>query len=60
MNKDRFQNVQYLGDAVYAGHDGYQVWIWTSDGENESMAIALERNTLGALASYAQRLGLMP
>lgn len=60
MNKDRFSDVTYLGDGVYAGHDGYQVWIWTSNGIEESAAIALERGTLHTLLSYAQRIGVLP
>ena len=46
----------YLGDAVYAGQDGYHIWIWTSDGISKSKAIALEPQVLDALAAYRSRL----
>ena len=25
-------NQTYLGDGVYAEFDGYQIWVWTSNG----------------------------
>lgn len=29
----------YLGDAVYASFDGYQIWLRTSDGSNNLIAL---------------------
>ena len=49
------QKPTYLGDGVYACFDGYQVWIWTSDGISESERIALEPETLRSLNNYARR-----
>ena len=46
----------YLGDAVYAGQDGYHIWLWTSDGVNETNHIALDPEVLDALAAYRERL----
>lgn len=46
----------YLGDAVYAGHDGYHIWLWTSDGETESNHVALEPAVLDALKVYRENL----
>jgi hypothetical protein len=40
----------YLGDAVFASFDGYQVWLRTSDGNNNQ--IALEPPVLAALFAY--------
>jgi len=42
----------YLGDGVYATFDGYQVWVWTSNGIRESERIALEPEVLDALNRY--------
>lgn len=45
----------YLGDGVFAGFDGFQVWIWASDGIRESEKIALDDSTLAALNAYYER-----
>ena len=29
----------YLGDAVYASFDGYQIWLRTDDGNNQRIAL---------------------
>ena len=47
----------YLGDGVYADFDGYQVWIWTSNGIRESERIALEPSVIRNLLDYAKRVG---
>ena len=31
--KDREGKKQYLGDGVYAVHDGYGIWLTAEDGE---------------------------
>ena len=49
----------YLGDAVYASHDGYQVWLSLNSHDAEPL-IALEPNVLKALIQYAQRVGVLP
>jgi hypothetical protein len=42
---------RYLGDGVYASHDGYQVWLTTRvDGQQHT--IALEPAVLRALADF--------
>lgn len=46
---------QYLGDAVYAQHDGYHIWLTTEGGEQDQ-CIALEPAVLSALDSYRERL----
>lgn len=40
----------YLGDAVYASFDGYQVWLRTGDGNNNR--IALEQEVMQNLMRY--------
>lgn len=39
---------QYLGDGVYAHHDGYQIWLSTLEG----FAIALEPLVMQSLDTY--------
>lgn len=50
-------NLQYLGDSVYASHDGYQVWLSVGDHRNAPV-IALEPAVLLALAVYAKQQGI--
>jgi len=44
----------YLGDAVYASFDGWQIWLRTGDGGNQR--IALEPAVFAALVEYRKRL----
>lgn len=44
----------YLGDAVYASFDGFNIWLRTGDGENQR--IALEPSVFAALVDYAINL----
>lgn len=46
------QDLAYLGDGVYAGHDGYQVWLTVGSHMNAEL-IALEPDVLKALVTYA-------
>lgn len=46
---------RYLGDGVYAGFDGYQIWLWAErDGQEHS--IALEAEVMASLAHYVADL----
>ena len=45
----------YLGDAVYASHDGTQIWLRTGDGNDQR--IALDPYVYRALVKYAESLG---
>ena len=44
----------YLGDAVYASHDSYQIWLRVND-----QHIALDQSTFRALVEYAKRIGVV-
>jgi len=44
----------YLGDAVYASFDGWQIRLRTGDGNNQ--VIYLEPNTYHALQEYVRSL----
>jgi hypothetical protein len=47
---------RYLGDGVYAGFDGYQIWVW-AERDGREHAIALDAQTMAALKKYAADLG---
>lgn len=49
---------RYLGDGVYAGFDGYQIWVWAVRDDIEH-AVALEAETLASLAKYTADLKRM-
>lgn len=42
----------YLGDGVYAAHDGSNIWIWTNNGVEKGKPIGLESEVLDALTAY--------
>jgi len=44
----------YLGDAVFASFDGYQIWLRTGDGNNNR--IALEPGVYAALVRYRDEI----
>lgn len=48
------ENETYLGDAVYASFDGYQIWLRTGDGGNQR--IALEPSVFAALKRYHESI----
>jgi hypothetical protein len=47
--------MRYVGDGVYAGFDGYQIWIWT-DRDGFEHSIALDAPTMASLAKYVADL----
>lgn len=52
MNK---QDMDYMGDGVYVGHDGYQLWLTTDSHENIEL-LAIEPNVLKNLNNYFNRI----
>jgi hypothetical protein len=44
---------EYLGDAVYASNDGWQIWLHLND-HNSPAIVALEPKVLEALIRYAE------
>ncbi len=44
----------YLGDGVYASHDGYQIWLAANHPES-AQRVALEPSVFLALCRYAER-----
>lgn len=57
MNLSDLRDQVYLGDGVYAGHDGYHVvlWLYGESAFSES-AIALEPTVLEGLVRYHGRV----
>ena len=49
----------YLGDGVYASHDGFQVWLHLGDHTSRPI-VALEPEVLKALCHYAELHDLIP
>lgn len=47
-------NAQYIGDGVYASHDGYQIWLAANDHNNK--VIAIEPAVFVALVRYAEQV----
>ena len=45
----------YLGDAVYASFDGYQVWLHLNDHRSPGL-IALEPSVYRSLVEYGKRI----
>jgi hypothetical protein len=49
-------NDHFLGDGVYASYDGYQIWLYTSDGTRVTNRVALDQTVFQELLEYEQRL----
>lgn len=47
------QDLDYMGDGVYIGHDGYQLWLTTGSHENPEL-IALDPGVLNNIIRYAK------
>lgn len=50
-------NKQYLGDAVYADFDGYQVVLTVSDGVYATDRIYLDPEVMKTLIEYYEKYG---
>ena len=47
-------NARYLGDRVYAQHDGFQFWLYTFDGYKITNQIALEPEVAASFIAYTK------
>jgi len=55
------ENMDYLGDSVYAGFDGFAVWIWTDNGMGKENVVCFEPEVQAALNRFRERqLSLQP
>lgn len=53
LSEDDRRLAEHLGDGLYARFDGYQIWLFASNGETKTEPVALERSTYLALRQYA-------
>lgn len=53
---EELENKVYLGDGVYAGHDGYQIWLYTDNGMSITNKIALDPSVLAVFLEYVKSL----
>ncbi len=60
MAKDRPEEWPkiYLGDGVYAAHDGFGVWLTAEDGITATDGIYIEPNVLEALGKWLAQVAL--
>ena len=56
LNMNDLQSTEYLGDGVYAGHDGFQFWLFTHDGVHVTNAVALEPMVYQAFDDWVERI----
>lgn len=49
----------YLGDGCYVEYDGYQLWVYTTDGVSVQSRVALDRTVYFGLTVYAKQLNFM-
>lgn len=49
-------DVTYLGDALYANFDGYQIELFTFNGLGVTNQIYLDTETLKCFLSYVERI----
>lgn len=50
------QNPEYIGDGVYVGHDGYQLWLYANHHETPTDKIALTQEVYAALLVYVDKM----
>lgn len=56
MDKSELKDITYIGDGVYAGHDGYQIWTFTSNGITDDNFTAFEPMAVDTLYRYKNKL----
>lgn len=55
MNEDTHV---YLGDGAYARYDGYNLVVYTSDGQAVTNEVYLEPEVLAAFLRFLEKIGL--
>ena len=48
-------NLEYLGDGVYAEYDGYQIKLLVNDPKQPTDTVYIEPDTLDSLNHYANK-----
>ena len=52
------KQIEYLGDGVYAAHDGFGLWVLANDHQKPTDKIYLELPILEALNRFAAKVGM--
>ncbi len=52
MDSTKLTDKRYLGNGIYCGFDGYQIYLYLSDGIREYNFIALDSSIIIALENY--------
>ena len=51
------ENDTYLGDGLYAAFDGWQIELYSSNGQEKTNQVYLEPEVLVAFWKYVKKLG---
>lgn len=51
---ERQQKQHYLGDGVYASHDGYQIWLAVNHHDN--IVVAIDPQVSRSMVEYAKSI----
>lgn len=58
MNLEQYKSVEYIGDSVYIGLDGFgRLWIFTFNGIKPENEICLEDDTIGNFIEAVRKFG---
>lgn len=50
------KNAEYIGDGVYAIHDGFGIWLHANNHLNPTDKIYLEPSVLKALNTFSEKI----
>jgi hypothetical protein len=56
MQDPELQSAVYLGDGLYASHDGYQFRLFAHNGIRTTHEVFLEPGVLGQFFKYVERI----
>ncbi|MHA1302164.1 MAG: hypothetical protein ACTSPI_00480 [Candidatus Heimdallarchaeaceae archaeon] len=51
------ENSSYIGDGVYAGFDGMNIWLYTGSHDYPDNRVCLEPEVLDSLIHFVKRVG---
>ena len=57
--EDGMRDVEYIGDGVYIGHDGFHLWLATMREDWQWHRIALDPSVFSNLCSYEKKLRII-
>jgi len=53
------ENSMYIGDGVYAGYDGYSIWLHVGSHDDFTDVVCLEPDVLRNLVDFCNRKGVI-